>query len=365
MSYPAIISYETALSAPKGQRPLKSGRLDSINDAEIKRSPGNPYLLWASGGFAAVYCCELAQGGFEAFRCLTTSPSPDIANRYAEYESFRQGNPLPYLVSAVYIEDGIFVGDWYPVFVMTWVRGETLQQRVTSLVQKGQQGELFALAAKWEEMMEALQGAGVAHGDLQPENIMVDTSGNLRLVDYDTIYVPGMTATMNAIAGCPGYVHPSYLGGTQRALNSDMDTFGALVILLSLRALAYDPSLFGRFSKANLFFRDMDMEEPDMSAAFDYLEAMGEPSISDLARYIREACRQPNEGMLSFGQFVQHHVPPYQVVSSGLQPRQESSPVQGLVSSGVQPRQVSSPTHGLVTSGVPPRQPNAPGSTGI
>lgn len=365
MSYPSIIGYETALSAPKSQRPLKSGRLDSINGAEIKRSPGNPYLLWASGGFAAVYCCELPQGDFEALRCLTTAPSADIASRYAEYESFRQGNPLPYLVPAAYIEDGIFVDAWYPVFVMTWVRGETLQQRVISLAQGSQQGELSALATKWEEMIQALQSAGVAHGDLQPENVMVDTEGDLKLVDYDTIYVPGMTATMNVIAGCPGYIHPAYLSGTQRDLNSDMDTFGALVILLSLRALAHDPLLFGRFSKANLFFRDTDLEEPDASAAFDHLEAVSEPSISDLARYIREVCRQPEEGSLSFNQFVQRRVPLDGIVSSGLQPRQESGPVQGLVSSGLQPRQESGPTHGLVSSGVPPRQPNAPGSTGL
>ena len=296
MPFPTTEEYSDALGMPPGTRPFRAGEpaLEAVRDGIVER--GKHYLHRDVGQYAAVYRFVKPDGNALALRCLLQAPPPDVRLRCKEQQAYLQQHSLPYFVEAGYYENAVQVGNgWYPVFTMAWVQGRTLHDYVQRLCKMGQSLALSQIAVQWEAMLVELGKAGVAHGDLHPLNALVGDDGKITLVDYDTLFVPALKSLPAPLSGCEGYVHPSYLSGTLRPFNEAMDTFGGAVVLLSLRALADDPTLFERFSQDNLLFTGEDLSLPDQSKLFDLLERHHSPQIGGLASALREECRQPIE----------------------------------------------------------------------
>ena len=60
-------------------------------------------------------------------------------------------------------------------------------------------------------LSQHLHKLGVAHGDLQGSNLMVEGSGsalNIRLIDYDTLIVPSSYGRKADAIALPSYQHP-------------------------------------------------------------------------------------------------------------------------------------------------------------
>ncbi|MCQ2196455.1 MAG: hypothetical protein MJZ60_02905 [Bacteroidaceae bacterium] len=77
-----------------------------------------------------------------------------------------------------------------------------------------------------------------AHGDLKPDNILVNERCGLTLVDYDGLYVPGMQGEGQRECGTPGFRHPLR---PQSAFDERIDDFSFVSILLSIYAFASSP----------------------------------------------------------------------------------------------------------------------------
>jgi hypothetical protein len=95
-------------------------------------------------------------------------------------------------------------------------------------------------------MIKTLQQASVAHGDLQHGNVFV-VGEELRLVDYDGMYVPSLTGKTSHEIGHRNYQHPHR---TERDFGPHLDTFSAWVIYASLIVPAIDSTLWHRFALA-------------------------------------------------------------------------------------------------------------------
>ncbi|MDQ3855281.1 MAG: hypothetical protein M3281_02650, partial [Chloroflexota bacterium] len=142
----------------------------------------------ASGNFASVY--QMHCGGRDwAVRCFLREVA-DQEQRYGLIDSHLSRARLPYTVGFSFLPRGIRVqGKWHPVVKMEWVRGDPLSVYIQNHL--GNPLALQALAGRWLDMMGALHRAGIAHGDLQPGNVLV-VNGSLRLIDYDGMYVPSL-----------------------------------------------------------------------------------------------------------------------------------------------------------------------------
>jgi len=281
--------------------------MDDIQYGDVLRPKGQMFLHWGGGAFAVVFRCRESSGCQVALRCLLCHPSSDAGERAIALAAFRQAHlrEVPFLVRSQYIPDAIKVqGEWYPVFIMEWVEGRTLGSHVAELAKQRDQQALWALAARWQELVTGLEDLQIAHGDLNHGNVMITDHGELRLVDYDTIFVPDLVHRKATAIGTPGYVHPSHFLAGIRPYDAHMDTFGAMVILLSLEALAHDPSLYGRFSQDNLLLSNQDLEEPDSSVAFNRLKSIHEGDIPALVQQLQGACRQKQEPALDFPRTV-------------------------------------------------------------
>lgn len=258
----------------------------NIDDPELRA--GTPELTplglprAITGGFASVY--RLQSGGRDwAVRCFLREV-PDQQERYAAIGRHLAAAKLPYTVGFAFLPEGIRVGGRpYPLLKMEWVQGEALDRWIERHL--GDPAALRGLADRWVVMLRALRKAGVAHGDLQHGNILV-VNDELRLIDYDGMYVPALAGRPGTEVGHRNYQHP-------RRAESDFgpgcDAFAAWTIFLSLRALGVEPGLWQRLGAGDehLLLRREDYERPANSASLQALDGLADPDFHALITRFR------------------------------------------------------------------------------
>lgn len=243
-----------------------------------------------TGAFASVYRATAA-GKHLAVRCFLRDIR-DQEQRYAEISRFVQTDSLPYTVGFDFIREGLRVnGRWAPVLKMDWVDGLNLDFYVEKHLGTRRIDEL---AGAFKKMHNDLREAGIAHGDLQHGNIIV-CNDELRLVDYDGMYVPAMKGWTSNEIGHRNYQHPKR---DATHFGPYLDNFSAWVIYASLRALSLDKDLYRLLGGGDdcLLFRRDDFAEPNHSYAFALLDRHPNEEIRALSNFLRWQCgNRPEE----------------------------------------------------------------------
>jgi aminoglycoside phosphotransferase (APT) family kinase protein len=280
MAWPSPSDYQDAI-----QNPRHCFSLPELQEAEVARTPlGLPRV--AAGNFASVYELRSPRGRW-AVRCFLR-PVSDQERRYHEISTHLNAHPLPWLVDFDYLPDGVRLGrTWYPIVKMDWVDGVPLDRHVERL--RADPAALRDLADDWRRLVADLQRIGIAHGDLQQGNILV-AGDEMRLVDYDGMFVPAFRGERSPELGRANYQHPAR---RPEDYGPELDNFSALVIYLSLRALAGDASLWRFYDGENLILTSADYRAPGSSAAFARLRAHPDAEVRALAARLASLCVLP------------------------------------------------------------------------
>lgn len=237
-----------------------------------------------SGSVAVVFRVDGTGGRSWAVRCFVR-PFDGQRARYEAVRAHLSGLASPWRVGFDLQPCGISIdGEWWPVLKMDWAAGEPLLAYVERHLWDG--AALGYLATRVAGLADRLRRDGVAHGDLQHGNILVAPGGDLRLVDYDGMFVPAMAGWAGSERGHRNYQHPGRLVGD---FGPHLDAFPAWVIYTALAALAVDPLLWGRLDggEEGLLLRQHDLEQPDRSAALAAMEASDGAGVPELARLLR------------------------------------------------------------------------------
>ena len=282
MPWPGITDFSEAVQNPKlcfKGTELEAGEV-SLNQR------GMPLVF--SGAFACVYPVSAGSHTF-AVRCFTREVS-DQQSRYGELSNYLLNVLPPSFVHFEYVENGISLrGDWYPIVKMEWVDGELLSRFVESRL--NQPETLRRVAAQWRGGPTAsLRGLRIAHNDLQHGNVMVQSDGSVRLVDYDGMFLPKFRGERSPELGHKNYQHPER---TSEHYDENVDNFPSLVIYLSLLALASDPGLWDFHDEDNLIFTRKDYAEPRSSEVFGRLKRSPDQAVAKLAERLEEYCALP------------------------------------------------------------------------
>ncbi len=277
MSWPQAQEYNEAIQNPH----------ICFQDAELKRgivkknAMGIPIAI--SGGFANVYQLSTSSDRW-AIRCFIREVA-DNQRRYTEISKTLNALGLPYTAQFEFQPAGIRVGPrCYPIVKMRWMSGELLSEFVGKNVYN--QPVLAQLADRWARLMADLQANRLAHGDLQHGNVLV-VNGNLKLIDYDGMFVPSFDGMRSNEVGHPNFQHP-------RRRESDFglytDNFSAWLIYASIRILAVSPELYslsrGLGRDECLIFNRDDFANPGASPMFGQLRLHQDATVRRLADQI-------------------------------------------------------------------------------
>jgi hypothetical protein len=221
-----------------------------------------------------------------AIRCFTNNVK-DQKIRYDAVSLHLSSANLSCFVPFEYLTEGIRInGSWYPIVKMQWIEGETLLQYIRRNLQNAEL--LKSLAEKWRHMIIDLQAANIAHGDLQPGNVLIQDD-EIKLIDYDGMYVPALQGMRSNEIGHRNYQHPRR---SEEHFGPWIDNFSVWVILLSIEALCAEPSLWNALGAGEdeevLLFRQEDFVSPGTSRAFELLEKMEDVSLRSIAVSFRD-----------------------------------------------------------------------------
>jgi hypothetical protein len=241
--------------------------------------------LVTSGQFAYVFKLNARHGGDAlAVRCFRSFLG-DREARYRALDAHLNAHRVAALPRFRYLSKGVLVaGRRFPLLVMEWVTGPTLDVYLEEVIERTE--VVRHLAVEWLRLMGSLRAAGVAHGDLQHGNVIVER-GQLRLVDLDGMYVPALEGLASSEVGHQHYQHPARRAGF---FSLGVDNFSGLVVYLSLIALAERPALWREHHDENLIFTRADFEDPDASALFRKVRETG-PEQARLADALAAAAK--------------------------------------------------------------------------
>lgn len=236
-----------------------------------------------SGGFALTYKVQCGTKKF-AVRCFHREV-PQAQARYAHISSKLRSLASNYFVHFDFQAGGVRIhGKAYPIVKMDWVEGDTLGVYLDKTSLKPP--DFTVLRESFATLAEFLERNGVAHGDIQNENVMV--SGNsLRLIDYDGMFVPGMVVGQGSEIGHKHFQHP---GRTEKLFGPKMDRFSFIVADVSLEALAVDASLHRKLREGGqaIIFKANDFVDPSSSDVFRVLSGL--PGVRESAKKLAAVC---------------------------------------------------------------------------
>lgn len=288
MAWPDSSDYSDAIQTPTiafSDSELQKGaiRLDKL---------GLPRPI--SGNFAVVF--EVHNGSKKwAVRCFSRE-IPEQKRRYDAISQYLRNKNLPYTVNFEFLQQGIRVkGNWYPIVKMEWVDGIRLDEYLERNLY--QPTVLQRLVQKWVELVGSLRKEGIAHGDLQHGNIVVTQAGDLKLVDYDGMYVPNLNIT-NVEIGHRHYQHPSRRSDASVNTTNflQVDNFSTWVIGISLALLYLDPKLWSTLQAGDdcLLFREKDFKSPSSSNTFQILNAHADAKVRQLGHKLIQLAQSPS-----------------------------------------------------------------------
>jgi serine/threonine protein kinase len=279
VAYPSLEQYNEAFQHPE----------TALTDKELKRGNikkngwGLPLAL--CGGFALTYNISASNKKY-AVRCFHKE-SAHIEKRYKAVSDRIKTLNSQYFLPFDFQKEGIRVGgSLYPIVKMQWAAGETLGEYVET--NRDKKGELQALIASLKQLSAFLETNKIAHGDIQPGNIMVSSSGrSVQLIDYDGMFVEAIKGMGSSELGHRNFQHPKR---DKNCWDCSLDRFSFISVIFSLQILLEYPQIWRETqSDADAFlFRANDFNDPSQSKIFQKLCTL--PKFSNYAERFAAIC---------------------------------------------------------------------------
>ncbi|MGB6163000.1 MAG: phosphotransferase, partial [Pseudonocardiaceae bacterium] len=280
MKYPDPSDYFSAVQE------RNSFKIDKLKRAEFVAHPPLNLPMPVSGSSAVVFKA-IVEGEEQALRFFTREQAL-IRERYlALGDYFSSTSVSDCMAMSRWVDNAIVInGQSWPMVQMQWVNGPTLDQYVASLVEKKNLITIAQLAAAWRNLIRRMQAAQFAHGDLQHGNVLVDEKGDLRLVDFDCVWIEPFSGKSPPSES--GHRNYQRVG---RPWGQWMDTFPGLVIYVSLLALSKNPDLWETFHDGeNLLFQQEDFTPPFHTDRWRRLAIIDDGELNLLVEKLKACC---------------------------------------------------------------------------
>lgn len=163
------------------------------------------------------------------------------------------------------------------LYVVTeYIEGETLAQWMIDNP-KPDLAAVRALAGQIARGLQAFHRLEMLHQDLKPDNIMIDATGTVKIIDFGATRVAGLEEIETPIAqinllGTEQYAAPEYFLGESGSARSDTFSLGVIVYQMLSGRLPYGaevPKTRTRAAQRKLEYRSVLHEEREIPAWVD------------------------------------------------------------------------------------------------
>lgn len=255
-----------------GSDQVMESMMDSSNilDAEIRMSyrtisigrGRRIQLVKSHGRFCEAY--KLENGFNKICYRIWKEIIPDALKRYELIDKRLSSVQLEYFSNFRYIPYALRMkcdGNILPGIVMDWIEGKTLDSFLSDDWSSLSVTQRLTFIRDFYYMCYELRENGISHGDLSCVNIIITPNREIRLVDYDSVYVKEMGKKFfQTTGGAPSFQHPGRTFSKRPILASiDDDNFSQLIIAVSLWVIFFEPSVTEYFDDSNLLFVPSDL----------------------------------------------------------------------------------------------------------
>nr|CAX83777.1 Serine/threonine protein kinase [uncultured bacterium] len=300
MSFPIITDYLQAMRNATS----RFATLDVRPDLDSKGAP-----LFFAGNFAAVFRVRLGDTDEKVALKFFTRDIPDLVKRHAVISRVTRDPKARYFVNVrmlpgeVYVNSKIADSGEYPVVVMPWIESKTLLAAIQRFCDNGNRKAMAALTRAWANLCLDMLARGIAHGDLKHDNVLLTSDGQLRLIDYDSLYAPPLKGLRSVLLGGANYQHP---GRDTRHFDRTLDHFSMLVIALSLRALTFEPELFADFNTGeNIIMSHPDFVSMVPTGVIRRLQQSPDALVRDWTARLFKTCRSNSIAVAGLDRILQ------------------------------------------------------------
>jgi serine/threonine protein phosphatase PrpC len=196
-----------------------------------------------SGGMGSVYLVsDLKNRQQYALKC----PHPDLADnpifkeRFLREEWVGQRVHSPFLMKSYSrnLEE-----TQYLYLLLEYCPGGNLRQLMMN-GQKFKIDEVLAIARQVTQGLNFLNNLGIIHRDIKPDNIVLSTEGQVKIVDYGIVYIPELnelnpSEDLDRMMGSPSYMAPELALNTCGHASTDVFAFGVMLYELLSGQLPY------------------------------------------------------------------------------------------------------------------------------
>ena len=181
------------------------------------------------GGMGRVYRVEDTKLNQEVALKLI---KPDIASDKKTIERFRNELKTARMIAHKNVCRMFDLGEseGSNFITMEYIRGDDLKSLMRKMGQLSA-GQALSIAKQVCDGLIEAHNLGVVHRDLKPQNIMIDTNGNARIMDFGiarSIEGKGITGA-GVMIGTPDYMSPEQVDGKETDQRSDVYSLGVIL----------------------------------------------------------------------------------------------------------------------------------------
>lgn len=230
------------------------GRFRSLKSVRFATDGRGAVDFWA-GGNAVVFKAS-ADGREVAIKCYTKRGGGREKRQlavsvYFNSLNFSGLNKFEYRTGEAFVFDDLGQGAYCPVLLSDWVEGRTLRGWLTEKCRTKDRKALAEMARRFTGLALEILDQEWAHGDLKPDNIIVTPQNELRLIDYDSAFIPALAGTLSPELGTPGFQHPLR---DARYYDRHLDDYSIALLAAALYALAEFPEEYDEADDDKLLF---------------------------------------------------------------------------------------------------------------